>query len=40
LPPESLDLPHISNAETLAAIKGKPGERFRSSAAFLAGLKS
>ena len=32
-------LPHVPNAETLAAIKGKSGKRFSSPEAFLADLK-
>jgi addiction module RelB/DinJ family antitoxin len=33
-------LPHVPNAETLAAIREKPGKRFRSPEAFLTDLKS
>jgi addiction module RelB/DinJ family antitoxin len=33
-------LPHLPNAETLAAIQEKPGKRFSSRDAFLADLKS
>ena len=32
-------LPHVPNAETLAAIREKPGKRCRSPKAFLADLK-
>jgi hypothetical protein len=33
-------LPHVPNAEALAAIQKKPGKRFRSPDAFLAASKS
>jgi hypothetical protein len=33
-------LPHVPNAETLAAIHEEPGKRFSSPEAFLADLKS
>jgi len=33
-------LPHVPNAETLAAIHEKPGKRFSTPEAFLADLKS
>ncbi len=33
-------LPHHPNAETVAAIREKPGKRFNSPEAFLADLKS